>query len=68
MTYPHVYLVCKDCMIKAYLYEIIKGKITLKELMKTIEGFRDHAGHNISIVDSNNFWFETNYEKLKDVK
>ena len=68
MTYPHVYIICKDCMVKGYLYEIIKGKNTIEDIMKVIEKFRlEHAGHNLIIVDYNDIWYEDNFDKLRDV-
>lgn len=68
MTYPHVHIVCKDCMVYGYLYEMIKGKTTLEDMMKILEKFRlYHFGHNILIADYNNYWFETNCERLKDI-
>lgn len=54
MTYPHVYIVCKDCMVKGYLYEIIKGKNNIECIMGVLEEFRlKHNGHSITILDSN---------------
>lgn len=68
MTYPHVYIVCKDCMVKGYLYEIIKGKNNIECIMGVLEEFRlKHNGHSITILDSNDMWFEDNYGKLRDV-